>query len=223
MRFTKTVASFFLAGIAGAAGTAQAQDGLGTSPNGPYVQGNLGLSIVQDSEISGGGLTADVDFDNGFTFGGGVGYRFAPFRVQADLSYRESDVESVDFGALGVLDGAGDVSVFTPMLNAFYDIDLGGRIVPFIGGGIGFAFVDVDSDNSATLVVNDSDNAFAWNAIGGASFGITDNVAIVGFYRYLQSGDFDLDASVPALALAGSLEADGISAHEINLGVRVSF
>lgn len=189
---------------------------------GPYVQGNFGFSIPEDGDISGGGLTGEADLDNAFAFGGAVGYAFDPIRAEIEISYRNADVDKVTIDQIGVLTGAGDVGILTPMLNAFVDFEIRHDIKPFIGGGIGWAFIDVETDSGTVgLVVNDDDSALAWNIIGGVSWAFMDRAEIVTFYRYLYVTETDFKAAL--LGVPGTLEADSLSAHEINVGLRFGF
>jgi len=186
--------------------------------DGAYVELNLGPSIAEDSDISGGGLSGEVDFDTGFAVGGAVGYRLSNgLRAEGNVSYRETDVDEVTGGGIA-LDGAGDVSLVTVMANIYYDFDLGSPVKPFIGGGIGVGIIDIDSDDSMNvLVVNDDSVEFAWNIMVGAGYGLTESIDLSFGYRYLGTTDPEFDATL--FGISGTLDAE-ITVHEILFGLR---
>lgn len=119
-------------------------------------------------------------------------------RSEVNLSFRQVEIDSISgFGV--TLPGAGDVSVsaLTFMVNAYYDIDLGSSITPYLGAGIGFAYLDVDSDSSAVLIVHDSSTEFGWNIMAGASYAISETIDLSLSYRYLGTLDPKSNFSFP--------------------------
>jgi len=188
-----------------------------------------GASIPGDTDLSSpdvAGLSGTTEFDTGFMVGGAVGYRWNQFRVETELSYRQNDVDEIDFGSAGRFDGAGDVSALTGFVNVFYDVDLSSfdlaELSPYVGGGIGVANLDVDSDSNAAVDVDDSDNAFAWNVQAGVAYAVTEAVELGVGYRYLATGDASFDAAVGGGA-SGTLDTDGFDSHELLASVRYNF
>ncbi|NOT42837.1 MAG: porin family protein [Alphaproteobacteria bacterium] len=78
----------------------------------------------------------------------------------------------------------GLVSSFTVMANAWADFDLGG-IKPYIGGGIGYAFNQVN----ASRLLNGNDNDFAWQLGAGVNVALTEKWDLGVGYRYLDAGE----------------------------------
>jgi opacity protein-like surface antigen len=162
--------------------------------------------------------------------GGAVGYRFldqpAGFveqvRGELNLSYREADIDKVTSVAGSRLE-RGDVGAIALMANVYYDFDVGSPITPYLGGGIGFANIDIDSDSDADLVVNDDSTEFAWNVMLGASYAASEAIDLSLGYRYLSAPDPQFDASsVAVLPTSGKIDAE-ISLHEILFGLRYNF
>jgi opacity protein-like surface antigen len=189
--------------------------------NGLYIEGNLGGSFPEEIDISGEGASGNAELKNALVYGGAVGYRLNDFRVEANVSYRNSDIDRVTVEGFA-LDGAGDVGALTGMVNAYYDVNLGMPIRPFVGGGVGVARVAIDSGRDALLQVDDEDTAFAWNLMAGVSYDVSRNLTVSAGYRYLRVGDLEFDASVPGLG-TGTLQADGFGSHEVLIGVRFGF
>ena len=202
-----------LALVAGAA-TAHAQEGL-------YIGGSLGASFPQDSDLSFAGFTGDLEFDEAFVVEGHVGYRFPlNVRVEASLSYRNSDVGTVTFaGVTG--DADDDVSALTGFANVYYDFQLDFPVQPYVGGGIGFATIDAGSVNTANLQIDGDDTVFAFNLQAGASYEVAENVELFAGYRYIQSEDPSFDVTFAGVGV-GSIDAE-FSTHEVLAGVRVFF
>ncbi|MEL6878120.1 MAG: P44/Msp2 family outer membrane protein, partial [Pseudomonadota bacterium] len=128
-----------------------------------------------------------TDFDNGFAIGGQVGYAFENgFRLELEGAYSEydvsghsgltvggADIDGVDVAVLTrgvpdaanptvgevIADGQGKVTNFGVFGNVFYDINTGGAFKPFIGGGLGYQWVDAEFTPSGVDVANDDDGA----------------------------------------------------------------
>jgi opacity protein-like surface antigen len=195
--------------------------------HGPYIGLEAGLSFLSDSKFSGTLDGFEVSFDTGFSIGAALGYKFTKhFRLEADLGYRQSDVDKIT-GFAVPLGGSGDMSTLTVLGNAYYDFDLGIPIVPYIGVGIGLGVVDVNTSDSANRVsVNDSATTFAWNLMAGISYGLFDNVDLDLGYRYLGAIDPELDATFAPVGIFGertdTVNVD-VDIHEIFLGMRYTF
>ncbi|MDH3596092.1 MAG: porin family protein [Rhodospirillales bacterium] len=156
-------AAFLLLGMQGA--SAQ-----GMSAQGFYVGLQAGMNIAHDTDI--GGL--DLDFDVGAAVGIIGGYRInSNFRVDAEVTYRNNDLS----------DFSGDISSWAFMANGYYDFQTGTNWVPYIGGGIGFANVEIDSGGS------DDDNVFAYQAGVGVAYEITPQLAVSLDYRFFGTAD----------------------------------
>ena len=112
---------------------------LAKAESGLYLEANVGYSFLPSLDLREDDLEGEADLDDTYVLGGALGYRFRSFRVEANLSYRESDadelsVEGADFG------GGGEASALVGLVNAYYDFDLGLPVRPYVGGGIGAAY-----------------------------------------------------------------------------------
>jgi opacity protein-like surface antigen len=187
-----------------------------------YVQLDAGLAMVGNSDVSLFGVSGDVEFDPGFAVGGAVGYRIEEWmRAELNLSYREADVDKVQ--ALGpTLSGAGDAGAFSALANLYFDFKPRSPVTPYMGVGIGIAHIDVDSNDSANvLIVNDDSTELAWNVMAGAAWSVTDNVDLTLGYRYLSTTNAKLDATVVGVG-SGTLNAE-FGVHEVMFGARYNF
>jgi len=178
---------------------AYAPDGF-AAPKGPFIGIMGGVNFSDDQDISGvgAGINRNVDTDTGWAALPSIGYRYGNgVRTEFELGYRKNDIDSVS----GAANGSGDISAKSAMLNLLYDVDTGSRVMPYIGGGIGYAQVDYDVRPVGVGVngVNDDDNVFAYQGIAGLSYWVNEAVEVAAEYRYFatQDPDFRTSAGVP--------------------------
>lgn len=192
-------------------------------------------------------LSWNTEFDTGFAISGQAGYAFDNgFRLEAEVAYSEYDVAShsgltvgganidgVDVAVLTrgdadpanptvgavIADGQGRVSNLGVFGNVYYDIDTGSAFEPYIGGGIGYQWVDVEYVPSGVLVGSDEDGAFAYQLMAGANFEISDNVELFGQYTWRDTTE---EAEVPLSLVPATLGVES-SQSIISAGVRIGF
>ena len=172
----------------GLVGTAQAAD-FGAGPDqysasgqsGWYLRGDVGWGFL---DWNGG------SDDNDVTFGGGVGYRYNE-NLRTDVR--------ADFAGEYNVGGGTDLGFGTALVNGYFDFPLGGQITPYlgVGAGYGWTYLQPGSDRSG----------FAYSLMAGASFDLTQQIALDVGYRYRQ------------VLISGSDVAD----HSALAGVRFSF
>lgn len=206
--------------------------------DGLYLEGRGGVSFTSDIDNSGQGIVIEAEVDPGFAGEGAVGYAHdSGFRGEIALGYRQSGVDDLTiqndggFGAalgVGSLNGVslgslgvgvdGDGSLLNVMVNGYYDFDLGSKLTPFIGAGVGWGHVsldiDLDSGGQTVSVVDDSDNVFAYQGIIGLSYEFTDGVSALASYSYLATSDPEFEDS------SGVPFDSEYSSHNILVGVR---
>lgn len=187
---------------------------------GMYVSGNLGISLLSDSDVEQSGFpTIETSFDLGFNIGGAIGYDYGNIRAEGEIAYRLNDID--EFAVLGfIFPGGGDVSALSFMVNGYYDLhSANSPLVPYLGLGVGFANVMVDASVGGIplLVADDDDLVFAYQFMAGIGYEISPTTALTVGYRYFQTSDASFsDPGFP------DVEAE-IQSHEFNFGVRVMF
>ena len=162
---------------------------------GPYVSGDVGVVWVEDSDFSydGDDLGVELSFDSGYGITAALGYAtvldpkvdYYGYRGEVELGYRKNDTDKVSASGLGSLSVDGDASTFSLMANGYIDFLPEQAISPFIGVGIGFANVEGDIDDLGS----DDDNVFAWQAIAGVGFAVSEQIKIDVQYRYFGTDD----------------------------------
>ena len=171
-----------LAGAAfvGFSGTAA----LAADTEGWYVGADAGVNFAQDTKFDD---TNKVKFDTGYGILGQVGYDFrGPLRAEAELGWRSNGVNKID-GAKA----KGSVDPATLLFNVYYDFHNSSAFTPFLGVGVGAAYLNVDNARPKGVAkgVDDGDLTFAYQGIAGASYAINDNWSLKGSYHYLRTTD----------------------------------
>jgi opacity protein-like surface antigen len=175
-----------------------------------------GANFLSDSSAAFGDESEthlySTDGDTGFVLGGALGTHLDKWakglRVELEASYRrndlggnwfESDTETgtVTFG--GPIDG--NMSTFAIMANLWYDIDIGSKVRPYVGGGVGWArtradavFVTTFRNDSPASGTHDTTNlensGFAWQLGVGFNYEVAPDVDVGIGYTYFRGPHF---------------------------------
>lgn len=187
--------------------------------------------------------TAVVSFDTdtGFNVGLIGGYRFGSWgtvspRFEVETGYLANNADSSNstiitsvigipfLTTIGTNDATiGEVNAHYALASLLFDIPLNGPVMPFIGGGVGFANVSFDNiiiqsgANTGVLIANDEDTVFAWNVTAGFSYNLSRNIALALSYRYLRFEGID---ALSTAAGGGTINSNDVENHQVNLGFR---
>lgn len=211
-----------------------------------YFKGFTGMTNQRVDDISseiianGDFRIVNKDFESSPLFGVGVGYEWNEWlRFDVTGEYRgNATFHGTDFYAAGFNFPAG-ANQYTAvkeewlvLANAYFDIGTWCGITPYVGGGIGWADIeikglqDVNTPQGALFVADDhSEGNFAWALYAGLSYDVTDRFSLDLAYRYTDLGD----ASSGTLhAYDGSSSIDGIdfddvTSHDLMFGARWKF
>lgn len=174
-----------------------------------YVEVDGGVMAVQDMPFTVNGVKDDltIEAEKGYDFGGIVGYDFGPFRLEAEASYRDTDVDKVTVGLAGFPAGTqgnlgvagdaaarGSANALSFMVNGMFDFGDDDGLQAFVGGGVGVARVGIDAriTESGTPGLDDSDSGFAWQILGGVRAPLNDRWDVGLKYRMFNVGGVDL-------------------------------
>lgn len=120
----------------------------------------------------------------------------------------------------------------TGALNAYYDLNTGSAITPYVGAGFGFACVDGSIDYVgvaaplAAINGSDSDTLIVWNLSAGARYAIDDAISVDLGYRYSNFGTVEFEglSNVSPAGAAGKVDASAkLNSHEVMLGLAYKF
>ena len=172
-----------------------------------------------------------------FAAGAATPVKYGQVRGEFELGWNDDAKDSNNF-AFKIRDTynhkfATELSVYSAMLNVYYDIDTGTKFTPYVGGGIGMAYLKnktkVTGSTTAgalNLGSSESENNFAWNIGAGVSYALNDKVSIDAGYRYSDYGNVKESVSQKVPGLGAPLNVDGkydVTSHEFLIGARYAF
>lgn len=210
---------------------------------GIYLRGDIGYKIYSDPSGSfSNPVIGDLRYereslDNAWMIGVGVGYQFNNyFRSDLTIDY-ETKAGATGYAPCGGCVPAGsfstekaDIDVWTVMLNGYVDLATWNNITPYVGAGIGAAYVNASNKTSfnpdGTSTSYDGSNGqwnFAWALMAGAEYAITPNWSVDAGYRYKNLGEAKT-VQLYNVGTGTSREVwEDLTAHEFRLGARYTF
>lgn len=233
--------------------------------SGWYLRGDIGYNFTTESD---GGISFrafdpatgsynpdsfdTVSLGSSMTFGGGVGYNFTDyFRADFTVDGFRLPFDGTTSSPTPCLPGAAyagtgcrsedsaTASAISLMLNGYVDLGTYVGFTPYVGGGLGYTYVDwsgLSSNIYCTGVTcptgiaaySESGGQQSWRftyaAMAGLAYDLTNNLKVdVGYrYRYIDSGAmFSFDPATQAAGASG-VQADdsGFTTHEVRVGLR---
>ena len=152
-----------------------------------YVILRGGPGFTPDVKVGAPSDQDDLGFGTGFTGGAALGYAF-PFglRAEGEFGFIYAPVES-DNG----IDIDGSYKNYLLMANAYYDFKFFGPIKPYVGFGLGAAFVHEDREVFADglgrfLDVDESRTDFAYQARVGIAYEVNNWLDLSLGYRFVH-------------------------------------
>ena len=184
-----------------------------------YVSIFGGAAMINDFDFeSSVGPSGTVSFDTGYSVDAALGFNLGSgLSLEGQIGYLNAALNDGDYNNIA-LDPDGNASVTYAMVNAWYGFDMGG-LTPFIGGGVGAASVSLNSDFAGVpgSGIDDSETTWAAQIGAGISVDIAENIALVGRYRYLATGEVSLTDA------ADDENTGSASANIVDIGLKISF
>lgn len=231
--------------------------------NGWYVRGDIGHVF---SVRAAGGFTNSVydpataaylpqsydtvSLGGSFTGGVGFGYHFSDyFRTDATFDVLRTSFDGAASSALPCsgdpglggttcrMENSTQATAYSFMANAYVDLGTFARFTPYIGAGLGAAYVDWGRLDSQALCQGstcpasfqavahpggDGSWRFAWAVMAGVSYDITPRLKADLGYRFRDIGGGRMYGFDSASAVAGSMQGSdhGLRSHEVRIGLR---
>jgi opacity protein-like surface antigen len=198
---------------------------------------NLTAADASGTDAFGNRFSGHANSNMGFNVGGAIGMRFYEyFRAELEYVYRENETDKMSIQGELPRDASGHIGLMTVMANGYIDYDLGLKVVPYIGVGIGWGYVDFDNKNHGLpeqVAVEGNDSVFAWSLMAGGSYPVNEVMDISLGYRYIATTDPRVNSSLVDRAIvdpttgnpkrrARRLDAE-YDAHEGVFAVRFNF
>ena len=176
-----------------------------------YVGVEGGALLVEDMKYDIGALSdaGQVDHKYGYDVDGVIGYDFGAFRLETEVGYKNSTVDSYQSTTTtpawtasnlpfnqpaGTFDYAGGrTTALSFMLNGLLDFGDDDGIQGFVGGGVGVARVKTKlALNTFSNFLDDSDTVFAWQALAGIRAPLTSHLDATLKYRFFNADNLKL-------------------------------
>lgn len=170
-----------------------------------------------------------TELDGSWSIGGGVGYQInsylrtdltADYWFKTDFTGTSSSTGPCGGGAgpCSSTDGS-SMSALLLLANAYVDLGTWHGLTPYLGAGIGGAYVNWDDIGDAP---GESEWRFAWALMAGASYCLTDNIDLDVGYRFSRIAGGQM-AGYDATNGVGPFFDDGFDTHEVRAGLRYQF
>ena len=224
---------------------------------GLYIAGGAGFNLLEerDFDARGGNRTyfqglpaspaGEMRTEGGYVGVLSLGFGFGNgLRLEAEGNFRRNELDRVNgFGSPTITRSfranGGDVTQYGVMGNVLFDVAIPGfPVVPYVGGGAGYVWSDVDiratrdTPTGNTIRVDDTKGRFAYQGIVGAALPVAfaPGLTVTLEYRYLgvvEGDNYRYGGRVtnPAggLVSTGTYRLDDASNHSILIGARYAF
>ena len=208
-----------------------------------YLKGFVGMANPEVGDIFAEQFRTDDSFvvhhkDIKTTplWGLGFGYDTGHyFRFDVTGEYRGSAVFLAEdtyqnFGS-GSNQYTADIESWVGLANAYVDLGTWWCLTPYVGGGVGFASIDVIGLTDTNVPVggfafakDNSQTNFAWALYAGLAYKVTPGLTIDLSYRYTDLGDAKsgIRTAYDLSATAGGVAIEDITSNDLMLSVRMA-
>ena len=149
-----------------------------------YVGLGAGANFLQNIDVTSKAVTNRLESDPGFLLDGSVGYGFeSQLRPEFEIAYRRNSVGKATGTGAGAASGSFNSTAF--MGNLMYDFQTQTGLTPYIGAGVGGAFVGAN-DAGQVLggnLLNNQPFEFAYQGIAGLSYELSERLDVTADYR----------------------------------------
>jgi opacity protein-like surface antigen len=185
--------------------------------SGVYLRGDLGYRLDHvGSATYLGAPVSNNKLDNVGLGGLGAGYKARWFRFDVTADYAPRGQYS---GSLGAATLTGKIDSYTVMLNGYFDLGTWHNVTPYIGAGVGGAYLSFSSFDTLPAGMTAPPTVRQWNVayagMAGVSFNLSHNVLMDISYRHIFLGDANSSQDTPT-----GLTVKNISGDEVRLGIR---
>lgn len=190
-----------------------------------YLSLRSGITFPENTTLNSSFGSVENEYKTGWLLNTAVGYSFNPIaswvapRLEGELGVNYASID--DHKVLGTKindpDAFGENTTFTFLANGYLDFITPWKYIrPYIGGGLGGAYVSFDryGVSSTGTLLSDSDLAFAYQGSAGLSIPVYQGVTFDVGYRYLGIPGVEL------LSRDGFKSKTDVNSSSLLLGLR---
>jgi opacity protein-like surface antigen len=159
----------------------------------PYVSIFAGMSLPNDVNTTRSGSDLSQTLENSYLVGGAFGMSWNNVvRTEVELSHSHWGANS--FSTDGIVNNTynSDVSATYLMGNVWLDLKNDSAFTPYVGGGLGVAFVNFDQSLAGGHGYSGNDTVLAYQLGAGVNFALSDQLSLDVGYRYKASANFNI-------------------------------
>jgi opacity protein-like surface antigen len=179
--------------------------------SGWYLRGDVGFRLDNVGSATDAGTAVDNNkMDNVFLGGLGAGYKAKWFRVDITGDYA---MRGQYTGTSNGADISAKIDSYTVLLNGYIDLGTWAGFTPYVGAGIGGAYLSVSSFGNPAAFTNREWNT-AYAGMAGVNYSLAHNVLLDLGYRHIWLGNAtDGPDATP-------LMVKRITGDEVRIGIR---
>ncbi len=176
---------------------------------GTYISGGIGGNFAGDNDVG----STEIGHDTGIAGVLALGQSYANgLRGEFEIGRRSNDVDSA-----GGISTGGNTSVFSGMINGYYDFATGTSFIPYLGAGIGIGRVSVNAAPVGNTSVNSAGTGLALQGIAGVAVPMNESWMGTLEYRYFNVQGADVNTR------AGTEVDADYDSHAVMVGLRYTF
>jgi opacity protein-like surface antigen len=162
-----------------------------TPLNGLYFSGFGGPAFISGNidRTNGDYYFNHSQYDTGFNAGASLGYQTDLWHIEAEIDFIKANLAQLNLNGNTILDVDGYSQAYFGFLNANYDLpyQIANLIQAYIGGGIGYGWLQ-NNYNLHTIVQEQIHNsAFAYHGTAGLHLNLSQTLTLGVYYRYLST------------------------------------
>ena len=173
---------------------------------GLYFDASAGANWAQDADFKVSGFSGSADFktDVGFRFSAGVGYNLNKnWGVEFDTGWVWNSIDKIGNTSFSTDSSFSHIPF---IVNVVYRYPIGAKLETYIGGGIGGAYSVLTIDDNG-VDDDDGDVVFAWQAIAGVRYNISETMSVGVGYKYLGTTEGEYSIA------GGNVKIDSVHNH----------
>lgn len=211
-----------LAALAAAAGQASAADY--AAPAGPtympYISVFAGASFPNDINTTRTAIDYSQHSDTSYVFGGAIGMDWnSMIRTEIELSHSQWNGNNFYVGGAPTPTGNANTSSTYLLGNVWLDWKNDSVFTPYVGGGLGVAFVNFNQTTAGGVGYTGSDTVLAYQLGAGVNFAVSDQMSLDVGYRYKATSNFGIQAG----DLGGDYPNGHLGSHNVQVGLTYKF
>ena len=201
----RVIATAVVAIVMGAA-PAFAKDGQ------PYLEVDMGALLLDDVRFDTVTVrtmvSTELQNELGYDAAAILGYDLGPVRLELEGSAKRAGIDQLlrtkvnrltNASVIRNLDGSGNTAALSIMANALIDIGNDDGLQAYVGGGVGYSWIDMKANADANFL-DDSDGSFAWQALAGVRYPVSDKIDLGLKYRFFNANNVDVALASGAAA-----------------------